>query len=151
VCGSVRRVELFVAGLTDLDVFDVPRDLGGRRGRYATLEDRPLRRQRPSRRTAAARRRSSRRHDGTPHRTDARRMTSLNVRPSDECHRRLSGRHDGELDMGQRTGRCRFFLLNAVCFAISVSVHCSAMSPSSSLLDVWEQAVFCTNCYHDSW
>ena len=40
---------------------------------------------------------------------------SLNVRPSDECLRRLSGRRNGELlDMGQRTGRCRFYLLNAV-------------------------------------
>ena len=34
---------------------------------------------------------------------------SLNVRPSDECRRRLSGRRNGELlDMGQRTGCCRF-------------------------------------------
>jgi len=34
---------------------------------------------------------------------------SPNVRPSDECRR------NGEpLDMGQRIGRCRFFLLNAV-------------------------------------
>ena len=41
---------------------------------------------------------------------------SLNVRPYDECRRRLSGRRNGELlDMGQRTGRCRFYLLNAVC------------------------------------
>jgi len=40
---------------------------------------------------------------------------SLNVRPSDDCRRHLSGRRNGELlDMGQRTGRCRFYLLNAV-------------------------------------
>jgi len=40
---------------------------------------------------------------------------SLNVRPSDECLRRLSGLRNGELlDMGQRTGRRRFYLLNAV-------------------------------------
>ena len=40
---------------------------------------------------------------------------SLNVRPSDERLRRVSGRRDGELlDMDQRTGRCRFYLLNAV-------------------------------------
>ena len=44
---------------------------------------------------------------------------SLNVRPSDECRRRLSGRRDSELlYMGQRTGRCRFELLNAVLFAL---------------------------------
>ena len=43
-------------------------------------------------------------------------MMSLNVRSSDECLRRLSGRRDGGLlDMGPRTGRCRFYLLNAVC------------------------------------
>ena len=41
-------------------------------------------------------------------------MMSLNVRTSDECLRRVSGRRNGELDMGQRTGRCRFYLLNAV-------------------------------------
>jgi len=34
---------------------------------------------------------------------------SLNVRPSDDCQR-----HGELLDMGQRTGRCRFYLLNAV-------------------------------------
>jgi len=40
---------------------------------------------------------------------------SLDVRPSDDYRRHLSGRRNGEpLDMGQRTGRCRFFLLNAV-------------------------------------
>jgi len=40
---------------------------------------------------------------------------SLNVRPSDEYRRHLSGRRNGELlDMGPRTGRCRLYLLNAV-------------------------------------
>ena len=39
---------------------------------------------------------------------------SLNVRPSDERLRRVSGRRDGELDIGQRAGRCRFYLANAV-------------------------------------
>ena len=39
---------------------------------------------------------------------------SLNVRPSDEYLRRLGDRRDDELDMGQRAGRCRFFLVNAV-------------------------------------
>ena len=49
-------------------------------------------------------------HDGVP----AHNM-SPNVRPPGERRRRLSGRRNGEpLDMGQRTGRCRFYLLNAV-------------------------------------
>ena len=37
---AVLRVnDLIVVGLTDLDVVDVPRDLGGRRGRHAALEN----------------------------------------------------------------------------------------------------------------
>ena len=40
---------------------------------------------------------------------------SLNVRPSDDCRRHLSDLRNGEpLDMGQRTGRCRLYLLNVV-------------------------------------
>ena len=59
---------------------------------------------------------------------------SLNVRPSDECLRRVSGRRDGELlDMGQRTGHCRFYLLNAV-YGKEPFLH--QLLPCSSLLDV---------------
>ena len=56
-------------------------------------------------------------------------MMSLNVRPSDECRRRLSGRRDGELDMGQRrpaeplleSGILKFLSSkrNALCVALS--------------------------------
>ena len=103
---------------------DVPRDLGGRRDRYAALEDCLL---------AVNDRHVGQRQleDEPTHHLDifvgdllgcgllhdgvlAHDM-SLNVRPSDECRRRLSGRRNGELlDMGQRTGCCRFYLLNAV-------------------------------------
>ena len=108
---------------------DVPRDLGGRRDRYAALEDRLL--------AIDDRHVGQRQLEDMELRTEPTRHLdvfvsdllgrglfhndvlahdmALNVRPSDECRRRLSGRRNGELlDMGQRTGRCRFSLLNAV-------------------------------------
>ena len=118
-------------------------EIGGRRDRYAALEDRLLavndrhvgQRQLEDGRHQRRRRdvvlvgtmelRTEPTHDldvfvgdllgcGLFHDDVLARDVSLNVRPSDECLRRLSGRRDGELDLGQRTGRCRFYLLNAV-------------------------------------
>jgi len=103
---------------------DVPRDFGGRRDRYAAVEDRLLA---VNDRHAGQRQLEDdckeRRSESTLRldvfvddllgcvlcsTTVSPRMMSLNVRPSDECRRRLSGRRNGELlDMGQRTGRCR--------------------------------------------
>jgi len=98
----------------DPDAVDVPRDLGGDVAWLSGTRGLPSRRQRPSRRTAGARR-TNRRTISTSSWAMActtmvsTRMMSLNVRPSDDCRRRLSGRRNGKLlDMGQRTGRCRF-------------------------------------------
>ena len=115
------------ASLTARTVVDVPRDLGGRRDRYAAPEDRLLavndrhvgqrqledgRHQRQRRDVAPVgtmELRTEPTHDGV-----LAHDMSLNVRPSDERLRRVSGRRDGELDIGQRAGRCRFYLANAV-------------------------------------
>jgi len=112
-------------GLADLDVFDVPRKLAATRHGHAALEDRLL---------AINDRHIGQRQlkdDLLERRTEpthhldvvvgdllgcvlcstmvSSRMMSLNVRPSDDCRRYFSDRHNGEpLDMGQRTGRCRF-------------------------------------------
>jgi len=91
-----------VAGLTDLDVFDVPRNLGGRRGRYATLEDRIL---------AIDDRHVGQRQledDRKKRRTEPTHHLDVFVGDLLGC-----GRRDGEpLDMGQHTGRCCLHLLH---------------------------------------
>jgi len=103
---------------------------------------------------------------------------SLNVRPSDDYRRHLSGRRNGEpLDMGQRTGRCRFFLLNAVhprfdgrpagrlkrllksgilkflsskCLLMPSVSHCPSDLCQHSVFGRGKSR-FSTNCYQDFW
>jgi len=98
------------AGVTDAALEDCLPAVDDRHVGQRQLEDRRHQRQRRDVALVTTELRTEPTHDGV-----LAHDMSLNVRPSDACHRRLSGRGDGELlDMGQRTGRCRFYLANAV-------------------------------------